>query len=60
MNCATHNKEFVIYKWHLKSFLCVQGDYDLGVVGVLVDQDPALKNAKEEIKIAIGMEGNFI
>ena len=30
------------------------------MVGVLVDQDPALKNAKEEIKIAIGMEGNFI
>ena len=29
-------------------------------MGVLVDQDPALKNAKEEIKIAIGMEGNFI
>ena len=30
------------------------------MVGVLVDQDPALKNAKEEIKIAIGMEGNFV
>ena len=30
------------------------------MVGVLVDHDPALKNAKEEIKIAIGMEGNFV
>ena len=30
------------------------------MVDVLADQDPALKNAKEEIKIVIGMEGNFI
>ena len=30
------------------------------MVGVLVDQDPVLENAKEEIKIVIGMEGNFL
>ena len=49
-----------LQKSNLKLFLCVLGDYDLGVVAVLVDQDPALKNAKEGIKIVIGMEGNFI